>query len=503
MWGYNKQHLTLLRNALSLFVNPELITTVANAQDLGCNMTYTGPPRLGKLSKRIQGAHRRLERLGKLQYDIKTKVLLVKGGVYSSIFWGLDLVPFGSQHLQRFRVQISNAILGFSSSRNSALSIAFMPGLRDPAVALAFRVIAAASRFLLLNDVGVRASFYEKLARHSGLHHECRGPVGVLKFYLQKICWQSTKGGDLWVSAFVKIHLLDSRLASIVSWLVWTWQQDVINQFSLRKGHFLSPPVSIADTVAILKSFELAQQKPLLEESAGGFQTQHQKSTWDPQCDDKCRFCPFPDSRFHRVFQCAATGYIRLQYQDVLDVYLEQESNIPELPVIWHSPQEEFIRMCHYRHPEAVVDESLLKKIQRLSGLAPVTFYTDGSESYQNPQSQTSRSAAYAIVLDICVDNDHRRDMAKQFQLTGCIPSTLQVISVAHATGAQTIYRSELYAILKICEWFSNTVIFSDSAAALASVSRCQNACTSEMLGMAPESDLMQRLWPHLITSIC
>ena len=171
-----------------------------------------------------------------------------------------------------------------------------------------------------------------------------------------------------------------------------------------------------------------------------------------------------------------------------------------ELPVIWHSPQEEFIRMCHYRHPEAVVDESLLRKIQRLSGLAPVTFYTDGS--CQNPQSQTSRSAAYAIVLDICVDNDHPRDMAKQFQLTGCIASTLQVISVARTTVAQTIYRSELYAILKICEWFSNTVIFRDSAAALASVSRCQNACTSEMLGMAPESDLMQRLWPHLQASV-
>ena len=45
-------------------------------------------------------------------------------------------------------------------------------------------------------------------------------------------------------------------------------------------------------------------------------------------------------------------------------------------------------------------------------------------------------------------------------------------------------------------------MIFSDSAAALASVSRCQNACTCEVLGMAPESDLAQRLWPHLQNSV-
>lgn len=496
MWGSNKQHLVLLKNALSSYVNPSTIDTVAYAMDLGCNMTYHGPPRLGKLAKRIQSAHQKLERLAKLQFDLKTKILLVKGGVYSSIFWGMELVPFGSQQLQKLRTLISNAILGFSSCRNSALSIAFMPGLLDPAVYVTFRAIVAARRFLTRQNADVRDGFFDRLAKHSGCHHECKGPIGVLKYYLQKFCWQPTRCGEILVTAFVKLHLLHSSRDSILSWLVWTWQQDVVNQFSLRKGHHLCPPVSIDDTVAIIKAFPIASQKFLLEEISGGFQTQHQKAAWDANTTDQCRYCPFPDSRFHRVFQCPATEHVRSQFAEVTEHYLAVDSNVHELPVIMQPPQDEFIRMCHHLHPEAIIDENLLGKLRGLSVLAPVVFFTDGS--CQHPSHRSSRVAAYAIVLDVCTSNDQRRDMARQYQLTGSIPDTLKVISVARTTGSQSIYRSELFAILKICEWLENTEIYSDSAAALSAVNRCQLASSSETLCMAAESDLLQRLWPRV-----
>ena len=184
----------------------------------------------------------------------------MKGEVCSSIFRGWELVPFGSQHLQKLRVLISNAILRFSSCRNSALSIEFMPGLLDPAVALTYRAILASRQFLLRNDVSVHNSFFDKLARHSGLHHDCRGPIGVLKFDLQKFCWQTTTR-----------------------------------------------------------------------------------------------------------------------------------------TVVWQSPHEEFIRMCHHLHPEAVIDESLMGKIRRLSELSPVTFSTDGSCHF--PHHKTSRFAALMSLL--------------------------------------------------------------------------------------------------------
>ena len=151
-----------------------------------------------------------------------------------------------------------------------------------------------------------------------------------------------------------------------------------------------------------------------------------------------------------------------------------------------------FLRMCHHLHPEAVIDEQLLRKLRGLSELSPIVFFTDGS--CQHPSHRTSRAAAYSIVLDVCVTNDQRRDMARQFQLTGCIPDTLKVISVARTTGAQSIYRSELF----VCEWLDNTVIYSDSSAALLAVNRCQLASNAESLCMASESDLLQRLWPTM-----
>ena len=91
--------------------------------------------------------------------------------------------------------------------------------------------------------------------------------------------------------------------------------------------------------------------------------------------------------------------------------------------------------MCHHLHPEVVIDESPMGKIERLSELSPVTLFTDGSCEF--PHHKTSRFAANAFVLDVCVTNDQRRDMANlQFQLTGRIPNTLQVIAVTRTTGA-------------------------------------------------------------------
>ena len=496
MWGCSKQHLTLLRNALAAFVLPNVVATVATAQDLGCNMTYHGPPKLGKLSLRIQNAHRRLEQLAKLQFDLKTNVHLVRGGIFSSIFWGVELYPFGSQHLQTLRVKTANAILGPSVSRNSAIAIAFMPGLVDPSVYLTTRAIAAARRFLLRSDEAIQSSFLNRLACHSGIFHDCRGPIGVLKYYLLKFGWEVTRTGSLLVSAFVQLDLLTTSLGTIQQWLTWTWQQDVVPRFSMRKGLSSCLPIAIPDTIAILKTFEQPQQALLLEEIAGGFQTQHQKSVWDSNSDDKCRFCPFPDSRFHRVFQCAATGHLRQPFQDVLDKYLELDSNIHELPVILQHPFEEFIRTCHYQHPEAIIDVSLQEKISRLALLAPITFYTDGS--CQHPQHPTSRHAAYAIVFDASSDDNQRRDLARKFQLSGEIPHTLQVIAVVRTTGGQSIFRSELYAILKVCEWFDNTTVFCDSAAALSAVMRCQQSCSSTMLGNEVEADILRRLWRPL-----
>ena len=45
-------------------------------------------------------------------------------------------------------------------------------------------------------------------------------------------------------------------------------------------------------------------------------------------------------------------------------------------------------------------------------------------------------------------------------------------------------------------------MIFGDSSAALAAVARCQSAGAREVLGMTPECDLVQRLWPTMPHSI-
>eukprot|EP00438_Fugacium_kawagutii_P033923 Skav205534 [mRNA] locus=scaffold4253:371583:372866:+ [translate_table: standard] len=71
-------------------------------------------------------------------------------------------------------------------------------------------------------------------------------------------------------------------------------------------------------------------------------------------------------------------------------------------------------------------------------------------------------------------------------------------LAAARTTGNQSIFRSELYAIVKVCEWFESACIITDSAAAIRTFHRCQRARDIRELGDLSERDLVLRLWAAL-----
>lgn len=174
-WVTHKSSLTSLKNALLQFLDPDQIHELCTNMDLGCQMQYRGPPKIGKLKKRIEEAQRRLKRIQTLHLPFDVKQLLVTNGVYSVAMYGFELTPMGIQKCQALRTNAANAILGESASRNSAVAMHCMPKTLDPEVYLIFRALKTARRFLHRAPAGVRDDFLTLVARHTGRFQDCKG----------------------------------------------------------------------------------------------------------------------------------------------------------------------------------------------------------------------------------------------------------------------------------------------------------------------------------------
>lgn len=160
-------------------------------------------------------------------------------------------------------------------------------------------------------------------------------------------------------------------------------------------------------------------------------------------------------------------------------------------------PDHEILQLLAYQHVEAQIDAHLQARIlENMSQGTKYHFYTDGSLMY--PTLVLARHAAYAIVLDSCPDDVARRLEADKYLVTQRMPDSLQTLSVARVTGRQTIYRAELYAVVKICEWFSNTLTHVDAEAVLDAVARCRSASSCSELVADADFDLVCRLWEAL-----
>lgn len=58
IWSTSNEHANSLRRAIRRHIDPNRVVHVNSSMDLGCQLTYRGPPRLGKFRKRLHAAFR-------------------------------------------------------------------------------------------------------------------------------------------------------------------------------------------------------------------------------------------------------------------------------------------------------------------------------------------------------------------------------------------------------------------------------------------------------------
>ena len=495
-WGTTPDALAIIQKVLHDQIPATRVQHVRNAMDLGSQMTYAGPPQLGKIKKRLDRARARLTRLTTMDVPLQSKSHLALGGVYPVAFYGIAMIPLGSQHVDTLRSATASALLGPCKSRNSALALAATPACLDPFEYVVLTVIRTIRRFLLHLSPHEVQNFLDIAARHDGQAHKCRGPAGTLKYWLLKLGWIVDRTGQLHVQHGIEIHLVSSSLAAITKWVRRSWQKEVLDlhcsRQSLRHLHF-----DFATTRRVIASFPKKQHAALISEISGAYQTERQKQSWAHDSDGCCVHCGQEDSRLHRLLECPATQDIRLRYQEVVSFLQDEGSILAEIPAIPLQPDDDLLLMLHQLHPEADIERNILGRLLTLiqQGLLP-EIYTDGS--LQHGDASVGRLASYGIVWDTCVLDAQRRSVAAAWISEGVRPTSFATLACARTTGEQSIHRSELYAIVRTCELLPCAIVHSDSASALGVAHRCQEARCLAALSSLQDFDLVSRLWVAL-----
>eukprot|EP00438_Fugacium_kawagutii_P008049 Skav223958 [mRNA] locus=scaffold3540:149971:153246:+ [translate_table: standard] len=492
-WATSKEFSEHTQHVFRTLLPDQDIPHVNSAMDLGCQHTYRGCPKLGQYTERISKAKVLLKRVQSMPHDLSTKSHLVMGGILPLAFYGLEVLPIGMHHLQNMRPGISNAVLGPNESRNSTMAIACTPRLDDPLVYIVLKILRSARRFVNSLSQADRDQFFHLVSNHTAKFSQCHGPAGCLAYYLDKVDWMVDEHGQVWVTDSVSFPLMTMGIKVYRLWLELTRQKNLLEECTQRDIlHGLV--INTFETKRVLAQFGPGQQQQLLNEISGGFQLATQKCKWANDADDRCAFCDAVDSRFHRVHECEAFAHLRQPHQVLLDSFLNETSLIHELPVIFQHADLEVLQTAACHHIEAQLESSMQQKLTDMTEAGQVlNFYTDGS--LQFPSITTARHGAYAIVFDTCLTDMERRAASDLFLQTGQLPSSLKVLSVARVTGRQTIHRAELFAVVKLCEWFSGISFHSDCQNVLDLLEECREVTHVSQLVQSADFDLISRLW--------
>ena len=492
-WGTSTVLAQQVQQLVQQTIPGAFVDAKSSAMDLGAQMTYRGPPILGRFRSRLDRARLRLAKLKSMKLPLPVKSLLLKGGIYPLAFYGLAVLPLGATHFDHLRPLCADSLFGKSASRNSAISLIAAPAALDPFEYAVVSVLRTVKRFLFQLEDHQADLFYFLASRHDAIAAHCHGPAGVLAYWLSKLGWQIDKWGHIHVHAFHKVSLKLTSMPSLARWVRNEWQKEVF-QFHCSRASIRHLQFDMFATRKLIGELQPSHQPSIVLEIAGAFQTEQQKRKWASDTTGSCVHCGQPDTRFHRLYTCPATADLRAPYAPVLKALQEEGSLIHELPACVADPGAELITLVHARHPEAAILPSARQQLLQLQeeGVR-LTFYTDGSLQY--PTDTAARFAAYAIVFDLCRDDEHRVQVVDQWRQSGIQPITFTTLAVANTTGDQRIYRSELYALVVICEHFDAATIWTDCQSALQTALKCQEAMTLLPFLGQEDFDLVARLW--------
>ena len=203
-------------------------------------------------------------------------------------------------------------------------------------------------------------------------------------------------------------------------------------------------------TASVFQSFSEQDQKLLIHNFLGAFQTEKQKSFWDTKCTGVCILCKGEDTRAHRLLECPHMECIREKHPSAVRILSEIRPEWCYLPIARQHPDVILLRMILQHHATSTHELSLPSICQE-----HICFYTDGG--CQNPTCVDAKLASWSVIQDLSQTTDwegswERRRSGTQGKEKEIQQNSHRVLGMGIVPGNQTGARAELFAFVKALE---------------------------------------------------
>jgi len=162
MWASSTPRANMLKVELQHHLPDKVLRRAHHERDLGVEMHYSGPHRLGHRKDRFDKGFQRLQRLQTMRVSLSLKERLLLSSVFPSMFHGSEICPPSADVVDKVRSKAADAVLGPSRTMNPAIAL-LLAGRQvlDPQVWLICQAIRAAKYWLLRQNEDCRSKFFK------------------------------------------------------------------------------------------------------------------------------------------------------------------------------------------------------------------------------------------------------------------------------------------------------------------------------------------------------
>ena len=157
---------------------------IRHVQDLGCLLTFRNHACAKFQEKRFEKAEEKLEKLERTDFDLPTRIHLVRNDIMPTAMFGAEVYSHATReaYIAHFRAKIARALLGGPHAGNAALLLAFLhEHTIDPAVTYTVQALVAARHFVMHATEEDRGLFYADAAKHRTKIQSVWGPAAILE----------------------------------------------------------------------------------------------------------------------------------------------------------------------------------------------------------------------------------------------------------------------------------------------------------------------------------
>ena len=457
-------------------------------KDLGEIVQYSLQQWVQPIADKIQETVQRVKRLSWIPCTLQQKAQQIQNGCWTFGLYGADLHFVGLQHFTKLRRAATSALAGNHKSASSWLTGTIISkNLDDPLLFVVLSAIRVLRRLAFHSPDQARE--FVELAISAVVPFPC-GPATTFQKYMRILGWKIALNGDLTHISGLTVNCLHSCIKELVLKFRLGWTVFVQEQIEHRRG-IPSTPFDAMSTKRIFQALSDTDQKAIILNMLGGWQSQIVQSKWNAETSGACPLCGQEDDQKHRFVECPELSHIRQLHPDAVAILAHHKKDWRYHPITCLPTDYEHVQQC-------ITTTTFNPDLPDLNlGGQSVRFFTDGA--CENPTNPFFRRSAWAIILDLSKSAEHRSAILQQSASQMEFKNLFQCLGTGLTTGKQSIDRAELTAVVTACRWSVHVArcratLFTDSQYVINVVNKIRKFGPVVPLHKMANPDLVQEL---------